>query len=301
MEIDFIRKTKQLFESLYWYRWKKGRGGTGGDDLLLPDCWNGDWSIYNVMLRKLEHCMWAYRKYSPVMERYLDFYMPSEINSLETVEKKYGKAAANFLKKKAMEKFAEIGVDHDFYIDSVKAKEGESSDGRRSFWFTKKDRSIILYTSVRVLLEPGTEEYKHYPSLYEWNSDKKDFVPVKPDKAVFTKLLEISDLENPTYEQINRLLASTVLPEEVRGMDAALVILGTDVIELEPKDLKEVPLKLKRLIRGSREAYHSMWEFRRFLKKVIAKSGDALVERMSKEEFLKGMSLLYDYGTHWWY
>lgn len=283
------RKVRQIFESLYWFRWRnyKDRG-----EFLLPDSWNGSFSIYQLMLAKLEQIMHHFRKYSNEQKRYLycDRY------------KNYTPDEQEFIRAYIMSQISKPGEYERYCAGFYDVEESVSHDKRCYIYITWDGEQWILERSVQTLIDPKT--IKKRDKLYTLKQDGDDykFIEAKQYKHHFETLR--ASREDESLEEFGHCAAVMVKEPETTVWDILMAYLQT--IKVTPEWYKRMPASLRPKLCGIIPSYHQMWQFRKMLKEYIELASDfvadddAAVKKQRHQKILELAAYIDDHGDRWW-
>lgn len=287
--MDLRRKISQIFDSLYWYRWRHYKD----NELLLPDTWNGSWSIYRVMYAKLEHMMYDFHKYSNEQSRYI---VPNkQRKDLSDEEYKDYCYLVNLVLQNRP-------IDTRFYVGNI--SDEKSDDGKRTVYLERcryGEYSVMwnLVSSAHKLIDPKTIKKKNKLYTLKENGEKFEFIEANQYNDVDTQYVNIGDeFDIDHFSDIIK---------QAFGLDVNVIdiILGFNAVTISPEDYADLSPTLKQCVRGKVGSYHEMWQCRKDFKKLLDKmyddfNPDEKTKKKLRKEFIKIMSFIYDKGDHWW-
>lgn len=286
VNIDFMeifRKIKQIFESLYWYRWRDYKG----NELTLPDCWNGSYSIYKVIYDKLEHIMYAHRKYSDEMRRYLCLGPYDEMNVGEKMFiREYAKDIINCSSEK-------------FIAGRIKCSEEISEDGYKNAYIVIDHGKIWLETSVQKLIDPKTIKKKDKLYVLKQDSDNFEFEEADQYTSDYHKVFGSENQEVEWYEE----KLQQILNEKVNFYDT---IFRMRTIDVSPEMYVRLPATFQQQVRGKVMSFHKMWQFRKMYNEFLDMieedfNPDSKEKKKQNKKFLECMKYLAENGDSWWF
>ncbi len=281
--MEIFRKIKQIFESLYWYRWRDYKS----NELTLPDCWNGSYSIYKVFYDKLEHMMYAHRKYSNEMNRYLCLGAYDEMTDEEKAfVREYAKDKINSCSEK-------------FFAGKIKCSKEISEDGYKNAYIVVDRGKIWLETSIQTLIDPKTIKKKD--KLYIFKEDSDDCELVEADQYT-SDYHKVFDSENKEVEWYEAKLQE-ILNKKVNFYDTLLKINPVDV---SPEMYVRLPESFKQQVHGKIMSFHKMWQFRKMYNEffdMVEKDFNPEPKEKKKQikKFLDCMKYLAENGDSWWF
>jgi hypothetical protein len=274
--MELIRKISQIFESLYWYRWRHYKD----NELTLPNCWSGSWSIYKVMLDKLEHIMYGIKKYSDIEKRYIPLFNVS-IDTLSEEEQ-------SFIKEWAKKVF--YSSNKRFYCGFRSCDENTSHDKCFRYYISfNKSNQIVVEKSTQVRIP--REKIKPSSRLYTIKNGKTE--EVEQYEKIYDCIYVGAKSDNAIKEGCEIL--SEELGKEITFIDT--IINSENVIIIRPEDYKSIPETLKNKIKGTIPQYHQMWQFRKMFKKFME---DEFEQKKNTKQFIDCMKFLKKYGEGWW-
>lgn len=282
--MEIFRKIKQIFESLYWYRWRDYKG----NELTLPDCWNGSYSIYKVIYDKLEHIMYAHRKYSNEMGRYLCVGAYDEMTDEEKA----------FIREYVRDKINTCS--EKFFAGKIKCFSEISEDGYKHAYVVVDHGKIWLETSVQTLIDP--ESIKKKDKLYtlrKHDSDEFEFVEALQYTSEYHKVFDSENKEVEWYEA----KLQEILKEKVNFYD---IILKMSTIDVSPEMYVRLPATFQQQVRGKVVSFHQMWQFRKMYNEFLDMveedfNPDSKEKKKQNKKFLECMKYLAENGDRWWF
>lgn len=277
-----FRKITQIFESLYWYRWRNYKE----NELTLPDSWNGADSLLNIMYAKLEHMMHDYVKYNNILDRYIN------LNSLpKELKEKY----LDWLYNKIM--WRQIDSDSMTYIT-------EKYIGNKSVDKIESDSGILHY-------------YLKFYNAKPMFVVKKDVLIPKNELKKKNKLYKLVDGKFVEAEQYKKEVITSffILDRDVEKAfrEAELefssikeaVVFNEHNIEIQPEDYKTIPAELIPFVTGGKIKYSQMNRFRHMLRDYMSIDPFDFddIDKYRKKKKLAGLKVYYyfdKYGDGWW-
>ena len=277
-----FRKITQIFESLYWYRWRNYKE----NELTLPDSWNGADSLLNVMYAKLEHMLHDYAKYNNEQERYI---------RLGLIPKELKEKYLGWLYNKIMWHQTDPGsmtYITEKYIGNKSVDKNESDSGILYYYLKFYNAKPTFVVKKDVLIPKN--ELKKKNKLYKLVDGK--FVEAEQYKKEVITSFFILDRDVEKVFREARL--------EFSSIEEAIVFNEHD-IEIQPEDYKTIPAELISFITGSKIKYSQMNRFRHMLRDYMSMDPFDFddMETYKKKKKFAGLKLYYyfdKYGDDWW-
>lgn len=256
-----LTNIKNIFSSLYWYRWRKS---SKISDLksLLSNSWDMVDSAFDLLIVKTEQVMTYIRDHGHEVRRYLDkstimanatksdkLYIANKIITRAVREEKEHLIRipykvvddSNSLSNKGTYYF-EASLDED---DNLKyALVYEIAFKKKPFWKIPKNVRYF-YVSETVDGIRHSKKVKNIQYYYKYN------------KLLYRNLNGV----NNTFELVEKRLRECYnIPDLVDR-----IILSKSSFSLECEDLKHLSKELLKFKRGALYTYHEMWQFRKML------------------------------------
>lgn len=274
-----FRKITQIFESLYWYRWRNYKE----NELTLPDSWNGADSLLNVMYAKLEHMMHDYVKYNNTLDRYIN---------LDPLPKELKEKYLDWFYYKIMPAKNPMMYITEKYIGNKSVDKIESDSGILHYYLKFYNTKPVFVVKKDILIPKNELKKKH--KLYKLVDGK--FVEAEQYKK-----------ETVTYFSIHNGNVEKVFKEaglEFSSVEEAIVFNEHD-IEIQPEDYKTIPTELIPFITGSKIKYSQMNRFRHMLRDYMSIDPFDFddMDKYRKKKKFAGLKVYYyfdKYGDGWW-
>ena len=255
---------------------------------VLEDCWNGDISIEDIVISKINHIGYYLRNHGHEEDLYttydvfsslsenlkkeiVDFNLQKEIAFYPTINKdfsiiSFGNATQDWVSQK-------FGVNSDLYL--IVLKDGKS----KAFYLAYKKKD-------------GKSKYDDLFLKY-----KKKY-----PKSVLNDFSVVKRIE---FTSIDDLKCRGLFPQEYSYDD----FLKKPTIYVPTTLYGKLPKEVLNKLRGRRMAFHTLWNFRKMLKKYSEYTEDFIYqknenleeyEKKRKEMFMQLSEYYYDNSSRWW-
>jgi len=255
--MKLFKNFKNVFSSLYWYRWRKNSKVSDLKD-LLSNSWDMVDSVFDLLIAKTEQVMTYIRNNGHEVRRYID--------STEII------SDANKLDKFYI-------ADRILYED---AKESKNNIVQIPYKTVDDDNSLSKKGTYYFEAELNEDDTMSYRLVYGIA------IKIKPTRKIpkdlrYYYVSEGSDIKNAKlvkniqyYYSYNVCGyfdgASNFAMAEKRARESYNVsdlvdriILSKSSFNVKPEDLKKLSESLLHNVRGALYTYHEMWQFRKML------------------------------------
>ena len=291
-------RIKVLFENIYWYICRKikiNENTTSRASKLLTCSFGGRDSIIVSLIVKTSHMLYKIRSYSHEETRY--------INCVDLCDNRHLKSVQDYIDNK----LTKLDKNKVVSILTVQIKP-DSHDHKYQYLYQGymeegifkvveiKPKQVGLYDGIEY--EGEEVVFKKKPN-YEYPLDKDN---TRELFAINNFLFDYAHFEE-VVNKIESFVSKTYGPNTENSYDVVYNISST--ITIDPKDFKELDDTLRSYVIGRIRAYHTLWNFRKELKKFYEFDGLNLDDFKSypKELYAKCNhinDIIKKYSDCWW-
>lgn len=264
--MKLLKNFKNIFYSLYWYRWRKNSKVSDLKD-LLSNSWDMVDSGFDLLIAKTEQVMTYIRNNGHEVRRYID--STKIINDANKSDKLY--IAERILYEDAKENKNKI-----VQIPYKTVDDDNSLSKKGTCYFEAKlneddTMSYRLVYGIATKIKPTRKIPKAFRYYYiSENSRLKDAKLVKNIQYYYSYRV------CGQFDGISNLAMVEKRARESYNISDLVdrIILSKSSFSICPEDLKNLSKGLLSNVRGSLYTYHEMWQFRKMLLKCKTYSYD---------------------------
>lgn len=268
---EIKRIVSQFFETEYWYRkyvptywydedtgkFEKTKKPYIGYNPLI-ETWDGEGSIINIMIRKIEHMVVSLKKYGNEKECYLNSYSFFDADSTDSDREWALQECFKKIKNKEDSCFSKMNDDyHTVWLINEDVSENVSASGLRHFYFRTKDfNKFDLY-------HYDDKEIPSDNKLMELTFDDGVYMS-KPARNFVHEAEPLFHLRNASWQEICNFVQKTY----DKNLENCL-IMNAQTFDIAPADFKNLSPYIRTQIRGNRQKIIHLLELRRKLKNYL--------------------------------